>query len=336
MDHQPGTNFRGLPPASVRPNLQMTSSLKPALLAALVLLLAAGLGGCRREPEFARVDAALAPLIPPDAEAIACVRLDRIRRTPYHAQLIEARKIPALERFAEQTGLDIRKDVWELLLVWPAGDGAPLILIRGKFGGSFGLEPEFDRPGLQRMSYKGYYIIYGDGPAVLFMNTGAAIAGRIDDLKKIIDRRDEPGWKSNQELIDLAGTLPGPTPFWLAARNGRALIARLAGSGLLSAGEPLAAGIGPLTMHTSLDDGMTLTFRAGYPTANAARQTAVTARALVELARARLAPNDPGLAAVFNGVRISKRETELEVNIRVVAEAAESLLGLLPGLRQPD
>lgn len=186
------------------------------------------------------------------------------------------------------------------------------------------------------MSYKGYYIIYGDGPAVLFMNTGAAIAGRIDDLKKIIDRRDEPGWKSNQELIDLAGTLPGATPFWLAARNGRALIARLAGSGLLSAGEPLAAGIGPLTMHTSLDDGMTLTFRAGYPTANAARQTAVTARALVELARARLAPNDPGLAAVFNGVRIAERETELEVNIRVVAEAAESLLGLLPGLRQPD
>lgn len=299
----------------------------------LVLFLAVLLAGCRREPEFARVDAALAPLIPEDAAAIACIRLDRIKKTRFHEEFIEKRKLPQLELFAEQTGLDVRKDIWELLLVVRAAEAAPVVLIRGKFGGSFGLEPEFKKPGLQRMSYKGYYIIYGDGPGVLFMNTGAAVAGRIEDLKMIVDRRDQPGWKSNQALLDLAGTLPGTTPIWLVAAQGGALLPRIPDDGPLGGAARLTRSLGPVTMHTSLDDGLAVTVRGGYPDAATARQAAQAVRGLVGLARLRTPTGDADTLRVIDGIRVYERETEVEINATVAAELIGNFLAMLPGQR---
>jgi hypothetical protein len=296
-----------------------------AMLATLATLMS--VSGCRREPEFARVDAALAPLIPPDAAAIACVRLDRIKKTWFHDEFISTRKIPELERFADQTGLDLRKDVWELLYVFHGGGAPPVVLIRGKFGGSFGLEPQFDKPGLQRMSYKGYYIIYGDGPAVMFLNTGAAAAGRIEDLRRLIDRRDEPGWRTNQEMLDLAGTLPGTTPFWLVAPRAGDLLPDLPADGALAAAIPLARSLGPLTLHTSLADGLSLTVRAGFPDAATARQAATGLRALVELSRARSA-DTPAAQVAF---QVTSQETEVEITARTPQTLAGDLLRFIPG-----
>ena len=303
----------------------MTRLLSLSLAALLLLPLAS----CRREPEFARVDAALAPLIPEDALAIACIRLDRIKKTPFHKQFIEPRKLPQLERFAEQTGLDVRKDIWELLLVLQK-EGAPFVLIRGKFGGSFGLEPEFKQPGLQRMSYKGYYIVYGDGPGVLFMNTGAAVAGQIEDLKKIVDRRDQPGWKSNQPLLDLVATLPGTTPIWMAATHAGQLLPAIPADGPLGGAAKLAGALGPLTAHTFLDDGLSLTVRGGYPDPNLAKQAAQALRGLVGVARLRTDSNDKSTLAVLDAIRVHQNETEVEINAQVASNLIETFLGLLP------
>lgn len=304
--------------------------LATLLLAAALL---GALAGCRREPEFARVDAALAPLIPEDAAAIACIRLDRIKKTRFHQQFIEGRKLPQLERFAEETGLDIRKDIWELLVVFRAAGEPPIVLIRGKFGGSFGLEPEFQKPGLQRMSYKGYYLVYGDGPGVLFLNTGAAAAGRIEDLKMIVDRRDQQGWKSNRALLDLAGTLPGTTPVWMAATQGGALLPRIPEQGPLGGAARLMRALGPMTLHSSLDDGLALTVRGGYPDAATARQAAQALRGLLGLARLRAPNGDQDTLRVLDGIRVQERETEVEILAQVPSDLIENFLALLPGQR---
>ncbi|MCL4797599.1 MAG: hypothetical protein KJZ84_23755 [Bryobacteraceae bacterium] len=299
------------------------------LLIPVLILSLFGLNACRREPEFARVDAALAPLIPPDAEAIACIRLDRIKKTWFQEKYIAAGRVPQLERFAEMTGLDVYKDVWELLLVMQADGAPPVVLIRGKFGGSFGLEPQFEKPGLQRMSYKGYYIIYGDGPGVMFLNTGAAAAGRIEDLKRIVDRRDEPGWKQNQTLLDLAETLPGVTPIWMVTAKGGKLVPQLPSKGLLGGAANLAKSLGPLTMHTSLDDGLAITVRGGYPDAATARQAAQAVRALVGVARSRSGERESPLQRLANGIRVNERETEVEIQAQVPEDLVETLLTLL-------
>lgn len=309
--------------------------MKPAMKRLSVLLCAAALlsplGGCRREPEFARVDAALAPLIPGDAVAIACLRLDRIKKTRFHEQFIEKRKLPQLERFAEQTGLDVRKDIWELLVAMRPAPAPPLALIRGKFGGAFGLEPEFKQPGLQRMSYKGYYIVYGDGPGVLFLNTGAAAAGRIEDLKALVDRRDQKDWKTNRALLDLAGTLPGTSPFWMAATRGGELLPRIPEDGPLGGAARLTRTLGQMTVHSSLDNGLAVTVRGGYPDDATARQAAQALRGLLGLARLRTPAQDADMLRVLDGIRVTERQTEVEINAEVASDLIEKFLTLLPG-----
>ena len=78
------------------------------LLAGLVLMPA-----CKRTPEHARVDAALAPLLPGDTVALACLRLDRLKGSPFYTKYVTGKRIKALDEFSQKTGLDLRENVWE-------------------------------------------------------------------------------------------------------------------------------------------------------------------------------------------------------------------------------
>ena len=131
------------------------------LCAALVVLPA-----CRRAPEHARVDAALAPLMPDDTCALACLRLDRLKDTPFYARYVAGRRIKALEDFSQRTGLDVRENVWEL--VFTTNGRTSYVFIRGKFGGDFGFEPDLRRPDLHRTSYKDHAKHYAQATPNIF------------------------------------------------------------------------------------------------------------------------------------------------------------------------
>ena len=67
------------------------------LLAAAALLV---LPGCQRLlPTRARVDAAIAPLIPGDSVVLAGLRLDRLKGTPFYQKYVIGRRIPELDNF---------------------------------------------------------------------------------------------------------------------------------------------------------------------------------------------------------------------------------------------
>jgi hypothetical protein len=176
------------------------------LFAGLVLLPA-----CKRTPEHARVDAALAPLLPGDTVA--------------------------LDEFSQKTGLDLRENVWEL--VFSTNGATSYVFIRGKFGGDFGFEPEFKGPGLQKTSYKGRYLIFTGDHGVVFMNTGAAVAGEVKDLKALVDGFDNRSRSAPQAVLDLAGTLPGTAQFWAASTRPAALIPLGAGGPAMKGGEAM-------------------------------------------------------------------------------------------------
>jgi hypothetical protein len=191
----------------------------------LPVLLFAGLvflPACHRTPLHARVDAALAPLLPGDTVAVACLRLDRMKDTPFYTKYVANKRIKALEDFSQKTGLDLRESVWEL--VFTTNGKTRYVFIRGKFGGDFGFEPEFKGPDLSKTSYKGRYLIYTGDSGVVFMNTSAAVAGKVDDLKALVDGFDNPARGAPQAVLDLAGTLPGTAQFWAVSTQPTALI----------------------------------------------------------------------------------------------------------------
>lgn len=199
------------------------------------LLFCLGAAACRRSPSHARVDAAIAPLLPGASVAVAGLRIDRLKKTPWFRPFLEGRRPAALRRFEERTGMDLARDVWEV--VWSLSARGSVAFLRGKFGGSFGQEPRFDAPGVLKRSYKSYYVLEKDGFAVLFLGSGLALMGRPESLERIVDARGSDAEQPPLALIRAVEELPA-CELWMVARGGEGLRA--------AAGETLPLKAGPV------------------------------------------------------------------------------------------
>ncbi len=200
-----------------------------------LLLCAALSAGCRPAPKHSRVDAAIAPLLPGSSAALAGLRIDRLKNKAWFRPFLQGRKPAALRRFEQCTGMDLARDVWEV--VWSLSAGGSVAFLRGKFGGSFGQEPRFDAPGISRRNYKTYYVLEKDGLTVLFLGAGVAMMGRAADLERIVDNRDREAEQPPLALIRAVEELTA-CELWLVARGGAGLRA--------AAGETLPLKAGPV------------------------------------------------------------------------------------------
>jgi hypothetical protein len=146
------------------------------------------LAACKKAPETARVDPALAPLVPADATTVVGVRVDLLKKTPLWGQLAGR----LLKGLGERTGMDVDREIYEL--VYCAGGKNPLALLRGKWtnGGiaNSGLEPELKIPGGTKLPYKGFVFQGREDAAVVFFNSSVALAGKAAALRDAIDARN--------------------------------------------------------------------------------------------------------------------------------------------------
>ncbi|HEY3440566.1 MAG TPA: hypothetical protein VGK29_07440 [Paludibaculum sp.] len=293
----------------------------PTLLAAAALLV---LPACQRLlPTQARVDAAIAPLIPGDSVVLAGLRLDRLKDTPFYQKYVIGRRIPALDDFKAKTGIDPTKDIWEL--VYAASPGRTLLFIRGKFGGEFGLEPNFALPGLQRMSHKGYYILYKGDDGVLFLNSGVAVAGKITDLQAVVDNRDKNAETPPVELLNLVKTLPADHA-WLVSRQAGVMAQKLPDEGNAGNFARLAKTLGRTTLHAELASSIRLEAEGEYPNPELARQVQDTIRAGIGILRLRTPDSEAAMLKVYDGIRVEARENHIQVKIDAPFDFIDALM----------
>src|SRR5689334_3676727 len=79
----------------------------------------------------AKIDPALAGLIPADTVMLAGVHVDAFQKTDIYQKHLVNRSFPLFDDFMSQTGLKRREDLWELLFI---SNGKQNVLLgRGKF-----------------------------------------------------------------------------------------------------------------------------------------------------------------------------------------------------------
>ncbi len=187
-------------------------SRRRALLAPLLLF------GCKNEITHQRVDAGLAPLIPPDSTTLIGARIDNLRKTPAWDKLFPANGPIVLETLKKQTGLDLRTAMHEV--VYCLGGKHRVALIRGKFvdGGitNAGLEPDLKIEGAQKLPYKGFVLVGKEEQAVTFFNSSVAVLGRASALRSIIDNRELKN-SIPAGLIAMVETLPPESHFYIVS-----------------------------------------------------------------------------------------------------------------------
>ena len=115
----------------------------------LLVALVAALAGCSKQPNLSKsvyIDPALLSLVPPDATLMIGANLDTLRKSQIYQDHFANEVTAQLDNFARQTGLDPRKDIWEVLVF--SSRTSTVVMARGKFSVAE-LEPKLSEQGVQ-------------------------------------------------------------------------------------------------------------------------------------------------------------------------------------------
>ena len=174
-----------------------------------------------------RVYPALATSIPADTTILAGLQIEKIKQTRLYKKLVEERNIPAIDRFARATGIDIRKNVYEVVFASNGKD--TIVFASGKFAmlqSSTGQNTQELLPHTQiqgermiQMGYKGMTLIGNPNVSACFLNNATMMAGPTEALKRVIDLRARNPM-APQDLLAAARALPADDQFWLVSSMG--------------------------------------------------------------------------------------------------------------------
>lgn len=289
----------------------------------LVLLL----GACRPKPSATIVpDAALMPLIPADTTILSGVRMAELKKTPVYQRLLAEQKLPQLDEFAQETGIDPRKDIWDIIL---ASNGKTTIaLIRGQFteGGiaGSGMEPKLEKKGVRRFPYKGYTLSGDERVAVTFLNSSVAVAGPTDAVRGVIDARDGSKGGPPKELIDRLRQVSSANQIWMISNAG--LAGTMPGSvgGVLLKSVPIDLRSMMATLNLSNGVKLEADFTSGD--ARSAQKMNDAIRGLIGVQRLTTREDDRDMIQFYDAIQVTKSEANVKVAADVPLQLFERLL----------
>jgi hypothetical protein len=289
----------------------------------LCVLLAISAGCARKSPVGPKIDPALATLIPDDTTLLVGTRLEALERTPVYQKYLADRKFPQVEEFAKQTGLDPKKDLWELLFV---SDGKNNVLLgRGKFANE--MEPRLEKEGAKRFGYKGYTLVGSEKTAVVFFSSSTAAMGPTDSLRFLLDRRGT----SKGPPAALAASMkdiPSDAQFWAAYAGGPVDLGL--GGNLANIGK-LVNSIQTGSLYFDLRTGLNGVASGECSTDQSAEEVQGALKAFVGLGRLNTPANEKELQAAWDGMRVTLQDKRVRLYIDVPQNVVDRFLNLWMG-----
>ena len=295
-------------------------------LAVFVVLLAVGGLMRRREKQPERIYPSLAILIPPDAQMVAGIQVERIKKTPTWQRLIAEKRFEVLDRFTRDTGLDPREDIYEIIAVSQGASAPPVFLVAGRFAkggsGAAGMEPPVSLGGdrVVRTAYRGYSLIGNENASLCFINTVTAVAGPTPQVKAILDRQIQNPQPA-QAIIDRIRAIPLENQIWAFSTAGidRLLPEIPLGSGKIRS-LPIKVTYLELTANLSL--GIDVKIEAHNADTGSANQMLAAVKGVVGIGRLSTPDEQKDLHRFFDSIRATQEET----TVRVRAEAPLDLI----------
>jgi hypothetical protein len=291
----------------------------PTLLCAAIIL-----AGCARKSAVGpKIDPALATLIPDDTTLLVGTRLEALERTPVYQKYLADRNFSQVEEFAKQTGLDPKKDLWELLFV---SNGKNNVLLgRGKFANE--MEPRLEKGGAKRFGYKGYNLIGDDKAAVVFISSTTAAMGATDSLRFLLDQRGASKGPP-AALAALMKDIPDDAQFWAAYDGGPV---DLPFTGNLANITKFVKSIQTGSVYFDLRTGLNGVASGECSTDQGAEEVQGALKAFIGLGRLKTPANQPEMQAAWDGLRTTLQDKRVKLYIDVPQNMVDQFLGLWMG-----
>ena len=283
------------------------------------------LAGCQpRQSASLHVSAALEKLVPSDAVIVLGVNLAAIHDTAVYQKLITRVPLPQLDRFMQQTGLDPRKDLSEILL---CSDGkSALLLVRGKFRLS-DLEARFKSNGVTPTNYKGHELFGNDSGAITFLDDSTAAAGSVDEVRALLDQPSGRGLPI--PLRDLLRTLPAGDQVYAALTGGvENLNLPLPREGNLGNVLQALRSVDSATLGMNLTQGIDAIAVVNCKTERDAKFIHDLVRGLVGFGRLNTPDNQPDMLKLYDAIQVTQQQTQTKVIADVPQQLADKFLDL--------
>jgi hypothetical protein len=284
-----------------------------------VLLCAAA---CTRTRPGVQVDQALLDLVPADTVTLVGVQMDKMRETPLYKKLAAEQRIPRLDDFTRETGLDPRTDIREVLLASNKKDN--LALVRGRFAVSE-LEAKIEKQGGRRMPHKGRTLFGNEQGAVVFLNSSTALAGRTAQLRALLDG---PKGRPPQALLDKLTLIPASNQVWAASLDVDGTLP-LPGAANLPNLKNMPLKVESLIAGAEMGSGLKAFAEGLCDNEVSAKRLHDAGRGLIGFGRLSAPDNRPELLRLYDTVQVEQKERTIRVAADVPAELVDQILKLL-------
>jgi hypothetical protein len=238
-----------------------------------------------------------------------------------------------VDRFARQTGIDIRKNVYEVVLTSNGTD--VIVFASGKFAelsSSTGQNTQELRPHTQiqgermvQMPYKGMSLVGNPNAAACFLNNATVMAGATEALKRVIDLREKQPTPP-MDLLTMARALPADDQFWLVSTLGidRMLPAiPLGGFGKMRS---IPVKLDRVTGSGQVGLGFHLKLQMDSSDAKSIEQMSTALKGLVALARINTPETERELMRLLDSVRVGADEKSVRLQLDVPDDLIEKFL----------
>ena len=295
--------------------------MRRALTAAAVFL---GLAACGGKTPGVKVDPAIATLIPPDSTMLAGIRAEPLRKTPVYQKYLASKRLPGLDELAAKTGMDPRKDLWELLYV--SGGKRNALLGRGNFQGE--METHLQRQGAQVFPYKMYHLVGSDQAAVVFFNSSTAAVGDTNSLRWVIDARGASQGPP-EALAAIMRQIPEEVQIWAAESSAPRSPIPLTGN--LANLNRLLGSIQTGSLYVDLRMGLNGAASGSCASEKDAQDIAGALKAMVGLGRLSTRSDQTELLKIFDSLRVTQESRQVKFYADIPEPLVEKLLSTLPG-----
>ena len=268
----------------------------------------------------------LEKLVPSDTVAVLGVNLAALRDTPIYQKLITRVPLPQLERFTQQTGLDPRKDLTEILSCSNGKSG--LLLVRGNFHVA-DLEARFKSNGVTPSKYKEHALFGDERAAITFLDDSTAAAGSIPEIRALIDPQKSSARGLPIALRDLLRALPTGDQVYAALTGGvQNLNLPFPREGNFANILDALRSVNSATLGMNLSRGLDAVVVVNCNTERDAKFIHDLVRGLVGFGRLNTPDNQPDMLKLYDAIQATQQQTQTKVTADVPQELADKFLDL--------
>jgi hypothetical protein len=276
---------------------------------------------CHRENERGvRVDSKLAAFIPPATTLLGGVNVDSLKASVFYQRHASELNVPMLNAGSERLGLDVRRDVSDVLLTWQSNQ--PVIMARGTFSAK-DLQPKIVSLGAQESHYRNQNLFGNGDEALFFPKQNILLAGPLSALRSVIDNGSGGVPRPVRTRLE---NLPRADQVWAVSTQGLPVDRIPMRPELSSALGNLMRYVAGASVGMGVDQGAHFRANITCVSVDGAKQVRDAIRGGIGMARLMTKDNDLAMLHLYDAVLVDQDQDTVRVHADLSPELSDQLL----------